>query len=276
MFRPDISEAVDTAYEHSLRFSEHTFGLANQHYVKQPFGKNGADWDRFWAEGLPPSYRLMEESLAGKGRMHRGRSPPGGRSLRRRDPHAGRQRRRARRPHRRVQPAAVDARRRSHAQLFPPARRRLAQTGGRRPGRAGRLRSRRHRGQPHRVRRFVAQDIPPMGYRTFVFSNEQTEPPELAADEKTGVIESPFFKATLDPKRGRIASLVDKRTGRELVDAGAPQGFGQYLYERFGYQQIADWLAKCALRPIHGAQVTCSPPTTCRRTAPTSRPCRRT
>jgi hypothetical protein len=37
-------------------------------------------------------------------------------------------------------------------------------------------------------------------------------------------------------------SLVDKRTGSELVDPGAPQGFGQYFYERFGYQQLSDWI----------------------------------
>ena len=51
-----------------------------------------------------------------------------------------------------------------------------------------------------------------MGYRTYVVSNEKPAPVELAADEKAGVIESPFFKATLDAKRGRIASLIDKRT----------------------------------------------------------------
>jgi hypothetical protein len=57
-------------------------------------------------------------------------------------------------------------------------------------------------------------------------------------------MESPFFRATLDARRGRIASLVDKRTGRELVDATAPQGFGQYFYERFGYKELFDWTAK--------------------------------
>ena len=92
--------------------------------------------------------------------------------------------------------------------------------------------------------RFVAKAIPPLGYRTFVPSQERPRTAGLAADEETGVIESPFFRATLDPKRGRIASLIDKRSGRELVDAAAPQGFGQYFYERFGYKDIADWLAK--------------------------------
>lgn len=97
---------------------------------------------------------------------------------------------------------------------------------------------------PYRVIRFVAKDVPPMGYRSYQVTEDAPEPAQLAADEKTGVLESPFFKATLDPKRGCIASLVDKRSGRELVDARAPQGFGQYLYERFGQKELHDWTAK--------------------------------
>jgi hypothetical protein len=70
------------------------------------------------------------------------------------------------------------------------------------------------------------------------------EVPELSADQNSGVIESPYFKATIDAKRGRISSLIDKRTGKELVDDNAPQGFGQYFYERFGYKQLSEWIDK--------------------------------
>ena len=97
---------------------------------------------------------------------------------------------------------------------------------------------------PYRVIRFVAKDIPPLGYRSYVISQETPEPAALAFDKNAGVMESPFFKAVLDRKRGRIVSLIDKRTGRELVDPAAPQGFGQYFYERFGYKEIIDWLDK--------------------------------
>jgi alpha-mannosidase len=45
----------------------------------------------------------------------------------------------------------------------------------------------------------------------------------------------------LDPTRGTIGSLVDKRTGRDWVDAAAAQGLGQYLNERFSFQQTADY-----------------------------------
>ena len=66
---------------------------------------------------------------------------------------------------------------------------------------------------PYRVIRFVAKDVPPLGYRTYLVPDDKTAPAGLAVDEKAGVMESPFFRATLDPRRGRIASLIDKRSG---------------------------------------------------------------
>ncbi len=68
---------------------------------------------------------------------------------------------------------------------------------------------------------FVARNVPPCGYRAF------------RSDELAPVgdsLENEFFKVTLD---GSIRSIVDKRTGRELVEPG----FGRYLYERFDNDQ---------------------------------------
>jgi hypothetical protein len=55
------------------------------------------------------------------------------------------------------------------------------------------------------------------------------------------MIESPFFRVSFDRTRGTVRSLVDKRSGRELVGPrSAPAGqFGQYLYERFDAKQTA-------------------------------------
>ena len=254
VFRPDISDAVQTAYEQSILFSEHTFGLANQHYVKQPYGKNGADWDRFWAEGMSPAYRLMEESWNEKADCAE--------DMRRlvADPYADAILSLS-------DSVAVSAGRVVVYNPLPWTRDgevtlncfHLPVGTALKPVDGGPPVPMAHEGpaiedNPSRIRRFVVQDVPPMGYRTYVFTQDKVEVPTLVADETTGVIESPFFKATLDPIRGCIVSLVDKRTGRELLDAGAPQGFGQYLYERFGYQQIANWLAK-SLPAVRGAQV---------------------
>lgn len=90
---------------------------------------------------------------------------------------------------------------------------------------------------------FNAIDIPPMGYRTYVIEENETGKTDiLEANENTNTIESPYYKAVLDPSAGRIKSLVDKRTGKELIDQSAPQGFSSYLYERFGKKEVMDYL----------------------------------
>ena len=63
IYRPDLRKTVAEAYEQSLLYSEHTWGLANQHYLKVPYGK---EWQDLWEKGLPPQYRLMEESWRNK------------------------------------------------------------------------------------------------------------------------------------------------------------------------------------------------------------------
>ena len=79
---------------------------------------------------------------------------------------------------------------------------------------------------------FVAKDIPALGYRTF------PPPPPMESKTLSGnTLENEFIKVTLDPVRGVIASLVEKRTGREWVDGSAECGLGQYLNERFESSQ---------------------------------------
>jgi hypothetical protein len=62
---------------------------------------------------------------------------------------------------------------------------------------------------------------------------------QLRSDAQAGVIENESLKVTLDPKRGGIRSVLDKRTGRELVDQSSTYILGQYLYERFDADQVA-------------------------------------
>ena len=86
---------------------------------------------------------------------------------------------------------------------------------------------------------FVAKDVPAFGYRTYRVGERQAAP-AIAADCRVdaahSVIESPFYQVTFDPARGRIRSIVDRRTGRELVDDSAPVGF-QPFYERFSHKE---------------------------------------
>ena len=50
-------------------------------------------------------------------------------------------------------------------------------------------------------------------------------------------MENEFLRVTLDPARCGIKSIVDKKTGRELVNRRSPYALGQYLYERFDSDQ---------------------------------------
>jgi hypothetical protein len=90
---------------------------------------------------------------------------------------------------------------------------------------------------------FVARDIPPMGYRTYV---ADARPPAVTTATRgpnlqAATFESPFFSARLDPSRGIISSLVDKRPGRELAGNTDSLGLGQYLYERFDQDRVMQW-----------------------------------
>jgi hypothetical protein len=90
---------------------------------------------------------------------------------------------------------------------------------------------------------FVARDVPAMGYRTYVASAEPPSAPDTPNrwDVPTAKIESPFFTAKLDPVRGVVASLVDKRSKRELAGNTNGLGLGQYLYERFDKDTVMGW-----------------------------------
>ncbi len=75
------------------------------------------------------------------------------------------------------------------------------------------------------------KDVAPLGYRMLRLEagREKRAPEPRLADTLT--LENAFYSLTVDPARGAVKSLVDKQTGEELVDAGAPWGLGQCVYE---------------------------------------------
>ncbi|MBM4094292.1 MAG: hypothetical protein FJ276_33520, partial [Planctomycetes bacterium] len=84
------------------------------------------------------------------------------------------------------------------------------------------------------------KDVPPCGYRTVpVPPASMRMAPRTTTEPAT--IESAFFKVTLDPGKGAVTSLVDKRTGREWVEPADGRAFGQYLNERFTFEQTLDY-----------------------------------
>jgi hypothetical protein len=92
---------------------------------------------------------------------------------------------------------------------------------------------------------FYAENIPANGYKTFPADSGAGLSP---ADSDT-TLDTPFYHVAFDLKRGGIASLVEKKTGRELVDQASPYALGQFLHERFDAQRMHDWIMLYARPP---------------------------
>jgi hypothetical protein len=75
-----------------------------------------------------------------------------------------------------------------------------------------------------------ADDIPANGYK--LLPCKSAEP----GNSDKRALETTHFSAVFDLKRGGIASLVDRKTGRELADKTSPHAIGQFLHERFDSQ----------------------------------------
>ena len=69
---------------------------------------------------------------------------------------------------------------------------------------------------------FVAEDVPPMGYKTFRMVTRD-KPDQLKSSLKLGKdsIENRFYKVTVDRKTG-AAGIYDKDLKRQIIDAKAP------------------------------------------------------
>jgi len=84
-------------------------------------------------------------------------------------------------------------------------------------------------GKDFRRVRFLAQDIPAVGYKVFLLRDTE-KAPVPAPVEHTTVLESPYYRVTLDPATGAVRSIYDKQLQRESVNQESPYRFGQYLY----------------------------------------------
>ena len=84
--------------------------------------------------------------------------------------------------------------------------------------------------------RFFAADVPAGGYKTFLPVAGQAA--KGIAATGTGVIENEFFRLKVDAARGGVISLVDLKTGRELVTATDENSFGSYMQEQFSKTNV--------------------------------------
>jgi alpha-mannosidase len=103
--------------------------------------------------------------------------------------------------------------------------------------------------------RFVARGLPPLDYATYVPGRSKVSDCDLASDDKVESIENKFFRVTLDAARCGIRSILDKRTGRELVNLRSPYALGQYFYERFDADGAARFTKAYVLSPDSGENI---------------------
>ena len=81
---------------------------------------------------------------------------------------------------------------------------------------------------------FDAEDVPALGYRTYLLCEGTAVPLEKPVKiEPNEWFETPYFRFRLDRYQSGLLELIDKRTGAKLIDATTgPLGSWQYLTER--------------------------------------------
>lgn len=84
-----------------------------------------------------------------------------------------------------------------------------------------------------------AQNVPASGYKTFT---EKDVVATNSATSESTVLENKYFRIAFDPSRGRIVSFIDKRSGKDWADGNGEAGLGQYMNERFTYEQTAKYV----------------------------------
>jgi len=77
--------------------------------------------------------------------------------------------------------------------------------------------------------RFLATDVPPVGYKCYQLRAAKPEPP-AAAGIGVSVLENRYYRVELDASSGAIRGIFDKELNHELVDGSSPYRFNQYVY----------------------------------------------
>lgn len=77
---------------------------------------------------------------------------------------------------------------------------------------------------------FRAPTVPAWGYVLCPLAEEALPEVQTVTGDDAGELENESLRLIMDPATGGIASLIDKATGRELVDQSAPHTLNEYLY----------------------------------------------
>ena len=78
-------------------------------------------------------------------------------------------------------------------------------------------------------------DIPAFGYKNFrIELLDGFEDQYNSSTKEKMVLENEWYKITIDPEKGAISGIFDKKLNTELVDPDAEYPFGSFIYERLG------------------------------------------
>ncbi len=85
--------------------------------------------------------------------------------------------------------------------------------------------------EPHELQDlvFVAKDVPPFGYKVFRIGDKESGSPSNNIKTGSNMLESRFYRITIDPKTGGISSIYDKELRRELIDQDADHKVNQFV-----------------------------------------------
>jgi hypothetical protein len=97
-------------------------------------------------------------------------------------------------------------------------------------------------GQSYQHIRFLARDVPSVGYKAYALKETKAKPPTPQTTSKR-TLENQYYRVVLDPESGAAKSIFDKELNKELVNASSPYRFDQYLYVT-GADQIPNRLVE--------------------------------
>lgn len=89
--------------------------------------------------------------------------------------------------------------------------------------------------------KMYVKNIPASGYKVVPI---KTKGEQKLLPFSVNFIENDFFKITFDKKTGCISSWIEKAGNREWIDLSSEHRLGQYLNERFTYEQTMDYVKK--------------------------------
>ena len=104
-------------------------------------------------------------------------------------------------------------------------------------------------GESYRHIRFLAQDVPSVGYKAYTLKEIPDAPP-APQGVSTNTLENQFYRVVLDAESGAVKSIFDKELNKELVNTTSPYRFDQYLYVTGGDQSPNRLLEYTATWPI--------------------------